>query len=125
VVHLSLTTDLGGDLPSNNRATTALIMNEEVLGVDQNSSGGHEALARGNIRVWTAEVPNSHDHYLAAFNLGDNSEEVHLAWKDVGIEAQTVATRDLWKKTDLGTQSNLHTNLDPHASLLYRVSPVD
>jgi alpha-galactosidase len=125
VVHLSFTLIFGGDLPSDDPATTPLITNEEVLAVDQNSSNGHEALARGNIRVWIAQVPNSHDHYLAAFDLGDNSEEVNLAWKDVGIEAQTATVRDLWKKTDLETQSNLYTNLDPHASLLYRVSPVD
>jgi hypothetical protein len=35
-----------------------LITNEEVLAVDQNSTGGHEALVRGNIRVWTAEIPS-------------------------------------------------------------------
>ena len=45
----------GGDLPSNDAATTSLITNEEVLEVDQHSHGGHQALEHGNIRVWVAE----------------------------------------------------------------------
>ena len=115
----------GGDLPSNDPATTALITNEEVLAVDQKSTGGHEALARGDIRVWTAEIPDSHDRYIAVFNLGDGAEEVDLAWKDAGISAQSGAIRDLWHKTDLGRQDGLKTKLAAHASLLYRLSPAE
>src|SRR5215470_19070279 len=44
----------GGDLPSNDAATTALITNQEVLNVNQNSSGGHEVQGQLDIRVWVA-----------------------------------------------------------------------
>src|SRR5437762_7822269 len=64
----------GGDLPSNDAATTALITNDEVLAVDQHSSGGHQALEEGNLRVWIANIPNSSDHYLAVFNLGESAQ---------------------------------------------------
>jgi hypothetical protein len=112
----------GGDLPSNDAATTALITNQEVLAVDQNSSEGHEALSRGNIRVWTAEIPGSTDRYVAAFNLSDSPEQVDVPWKEVGISANAVAARDLWRRADLGTLANLHAKLNAHSSLLYRVS---
>jgi hypothetical protein len=115
----------GGDLPSNDPATTALITNEEVLAVDQNSSGGHEALSQGNIRVWTADVPGSHDRYLAVFNVGENPEEANLQWEQLGISAQTTEVRDLWQKANLGKQSMLRAKLRPHASLLYRLSKVE
>ncbi len=45
----------GGDLPSNDAATTALITNQEVLDMDQHSSGGHQALEKGNIRSLDCE----------------------------------------------------------------------
>jgi hypothetical protein len=115
----------GGDLPSNDPATTALVTNEEVLAVDQNSSGGHEALSLGNLRVWTAELPGSGDRYLAAFNVGENPEEVNLQWEQLGISAQTTEVRDLWQKANLGKQSMLRATLRPHASLLYRLSKIE
>lgn len=113
---------LGGDLPSNDTATNALITNEEVLAVDQNSVGGHQPLEQGDIRVWVADVPRSPDRYVAAFNLGEKDEGVNLAWKEIGIPATSGAVRDLWRRAELGRQPGVHARLSPHASLLYRVS---
>lgn len=79
---------------------------------------------RRNIRVWTAEIPNRPNRYLAAFNLDDGPEDLDLAWKDVGIPTQTVAVRDLWRRADLGKLAALSAKLALHASLLYRISPV-
>jgi hypothetical protein len=75
----------GGDLPSNDAATTALITNEEVLDVDQPSRGGHQSLDRGNIRAWVANTATPAEHYLAVFNLGESAEKVDLRWNDVGL----------------------------------------
>ena len=47
----------GGDLPSADSATLALLTNREVLEIDQNSSGNRQVLERGNLRVWLANVP--------------------------------------------------------------------
>ena len=65
----------GGDLPSNDAATTALITNEEVIEVDQHSSGGHQVLDRGNIRAWVADGAKPGEHYVAVFNLGEAERE--------------------------------------------------
>jgi len=45
----------GGDLPSNDAATTALITNEEVLKVNQHGRTGHQVLDRENIRAWVTD----------------------------------------------------------------------
>jgi hypothetical protein len=112
----------GGDLASDDAATTALITNDEVLAVDQHSSGNHQSLESGNIRVWIAEVPDSKDHYVALFNLGDNPEQVDLRWNKVGIDAGSAEVRDLWGKVSLGRKDGVQIELRPHASVLYRVS---
>src|SRR5437899_2816436 len=87
----------GGDLPSNDRSTTALITNEEVLAVDQNSANGREEFADGNIRAWVAEIPGGKDRYLAVFNVGDKPADVNLAWNDLAIPGISARVRDLWR----------------------------
>jgi alpha-galactosidase len=113
----------GGDLPSADPATLALLTNREVLEIDQNSSGNRQVLERGNIRVWTAAAAGGTDEYAAAFNLGDVAETIHLSWTDVGIRVADPAVRDLWQHKNLGRQKNLDVTLRPHASALYRVAP--
>ena len=113
---------LGGDLPSADAATLALLTNREVLDVNQNSSGNLQVLERDNVRVWLANTPDNSDKYLAAFNLGDKNEAIHLDWTEVGIHVTNPSLRDLWQHENLGRQKNLDITLRPHASALYRVS---
>jgi alpha-galactosidase len=111
----------GGDLPSNDAATTALITNEEVLDVDQHSRGGHQSLDRGNIRAWVANTANPAEHYLAVFNLGESAEKVDLRWNDVGLAARIGEIRDLWAGKELERADGIRVHLPAHASVLYRV----
>ena len=112
----------GGDLPSNDAATTALITNEEVLEVDQHSSGGHQSLDRGNIRAWVADGARPGEHYVAVFNLGESDEEVTLPWGELGISGALEDVRDLWMHKSLGSPDRMHAHLRAHASILYRVT---
>jgi hypothetical protein len=108
----------GGDLPSNDAATTALITNREVIEVDQHSHGGHQALERGNIRVWVAEGAAGR-HCVAVFNTGESVQNVQLKWSEIGINAPSMSARDLWLHKDLGRSDMLRVELRPHASVLY------
>jgi alpha-galactosidase len=112
----------GGDLPSNDAATKALLTNAEVLAVNQHSSGNHQSLERGNVRAWLAEVPESANRYVAVFNLGEAIEMVDLRWSDLGITTSSAEVRDLWLKKPLGKQAGIKLALRPHASVLYRVA---
>jgi alpha-galactosidase len=112
----------GGDLPSNDPPTIALTTNDEVLAVNQHSSGNHQSLESDHLRVWIADVPGGKDHYVAAFNLGDHPESVDLRWNKIGINASAAEVRDLWTKTSLGRKNGVQTEIRPHASVLYRVS---
>ena len=113
----------GGDLPSVDSATLALLTNREVLEIDQNSSGNRQVLERGNLRVWLADGPGSAGKYVAVFNLGDAAEQNHLSWMELGVQAPNPAARDLWQHKDLGRQKDFDVTLRPHASVLYRLSP--
>jgi len=111
----------GGDLPSNDEATTALITNEEVLEVNQHSHGGHQVLERGNIRAWVASGERPGEYYAAVFNLGKEAAEENLSWTDLGIPGKPADVRELWSHQSLGRLNVLHERLRPHASMMYRI----
>ena len=118
----------GGDLPSNDAATTALITNEEVLNVNQHSSGGHEVLDTP-YRVWLAHGTAPGEYYVAAFNLEDRGQwrGSTVPWFDLGILNSVTEVRDLWEHKSVDGSGGLKVRLRPHASALYRVkasSPV-
>jgi hypothetical protein len=113
----------GGDLPSNDAFTLALITNSEVLAVNQSSAGGHQSYHQGDTIAWTADAPRGSARYVAVFNLGDAKQDVELSWSDVGIPAKHAKIRDLWTHKDLGKQNRLQVSLAPHASVLYNVQP--
>ena len=112
----------GGDLPSDDPATTALITNEEVLAVDQHGSSGHQALERGNIRAWVANGEKIGERYVAAFNLGESTENVSLSWTELGILVGIADVRDVWQRKPLGALSGVQMELRPHASVFYRLT---
>jgi alpha-galactosidase len=111
----------GGDLPSNDAFTLALITNDEVLAVNQNSSGGHQSYHDGDTLVWTADAPGGVGEYVAVFNIGDTEKKVELSWASVGVSGKTVAVRDLWVRKSLGDAGQLSVKLAPHGSVLYKV----
>ncbi len=113
----------GGDLPSNDAATTALITNEEVLEVNQRGSGGHEVLNRNDFRIWVASGPKHGEYYVAVFNRGDADVRrgMTVDWFDLGIEGPVQEVRDLWTHKPVQQTGELTVSLPPHASALYRV----
>ena len=114
---------VGGDLPTLDSATLALLTDPEVLAVDQQGVRPREVLDRENIRVWRSDAPGSADGYVAVFNLDSVPRHVDVAWRDVGLAPGTHAVRDLWARADLGAAERIVLDLAPHASALYRVGP--
>jgi hypothetical protein len=110
---------MGGDLPTLDDATRALLTNPEVLAVNQRGRAPRQALERPGLRVWTSEAPDG--RYVAVFNLDSVPRRVALPWTDAGITAGVHAVRDLWARRPLGRADSLRVDLAPHASALYRV----
>lgn len=60
----------GGDLPSNDAFTLALLTNPEVLKVNQHSTGNQQLFRTNDQVAWVADAPGG-GKYLAVFNLND------------------------------------------------------
>jgi alpha-galactosidase len=114
----------GGDLPSNDDATEALLTNDEVLAVDQRGSHGREVFSNGSARIWTADAPDAGAEYLGVFNVGERDQQIRIQWPELGLP-EKCAVRDLWERKDLGEMLGGDTfPLAPHASGLYKLAPV-
>jgi alpha-galactosidase len=113
----------GGDLPTSDSFTLALITNKEVLQVLKSSSNNKELFSNDDKIAWIADAGND-DKYLALFNSSDKSEPVNIsvALKDLGI-TKPCTIRDLWTAKNLGsfTQTFAPT-INRHGAGLYRIS---
>jgi len=118
---------LGADLTKLDEFTLSLLTNDEVLAVNQTSSGNRELYHRGAAVVWVGDVPNSKDKYVALFNAPDpksaaSPQKVSVDLKELGF-TDNVAVRDLWKQQSAGTfAGQFALELPPHASGLYRLT---
>lgn len=111
----------GGDLPTNDDFTLSLITNDEVLAVNQNSAKNKQLKEEKGLIVWTADVPETEDKYVAFFNINNGiSSEISVTLAELGVTGN-YTVKDLWSKEEKGTVSDKFTVLvEPHASVLVR-----
>jgi alpha-galactosidase len=110
---------IGGDLPTLDPKTLALITNPEVLAVNQDSAHGQQLFEKGSIRAWSADGQNGAVRYIALFNLGSDPAEATYALTDFGIRQATADIRDLWSRRTLGRAREIAVKLPAHGSALY------
>ncbi|MGA2406422.1 MAG: NPCBM/NEW2 domain-containing protein [Bacteroidales bacterium] len=81
----------GGDLPSNDEFTLALITNKNILEVNQHSINGKQLFRENDLIAWTADDPKTGDKYLALFNASDQQPVVEskAIWKSELITQET------------------------------------
>lgn len=113
----------GGDLPTNDDFTLSLLTNDEVLAVNQNSAGNKELKSENGLIVWTADVPESDDKYVAFFNINDEANsDISVTLSELGISGN-YTVKDLWTKEDKSFNGDTFTvAVEPHASVLVRFS---
>ena len=118
---------MGGDLTKLDDFTLSLLTNDEVLAVNQSSSGNKQLFNRDGLIAWVADAPGLKDKYVALFNTrnaGSNGVAARVAVKlaELGFTGECTY-RDLWAQKDLGTvTTELSVELPAHGAALYRVS---
>ena len=114
----------GGDLPENDSFTLSLLTTRDVLAVNQASSNNHQTYDAGGIIAWAADDAAEKGKYVAIFNVADTAQDVALTWSDLGIPAAKAELRNLWTQENIQASDRVSVTLRPHASVLFRVSPV-
>lgn len=116
----------GGDLPTNDDFTLSLLTNDEVLAVNQNSANNRQLKETDGLIVWIADVPDSEDKYLAFFNTNDEgSAQIPVSFNEIGISGK-YAVKNLWTKELIeSAERELSFQIEPHASVLVRLSKLN
>jgi hypothetical protein len=121
---------IGGHMPLNDDFTLALLTNDEVLAVNQHSTGGHELFRKDGLVAWVADVPDSRDRYVALFNTLDKPKDSDAAGAEVAVDLNDIgftgpcAIRDLWSHKDLGGVTGRYSQTIPwHGAALLRIHP--
>jgi hypothetical protein len=112
-------THLSGDAWS-----TALLTNDEVLAVNQDSLGSHakRILQQGSTEVWARDLSGGRKA-LALFNRGTQDAMMSVDFSQLGI-TETPAVRDLWNRRDVtGVTTGISVNVPHEGALMYTVSP--
>ena len=113
---------MGGNLTLCDEWTTALLTNDEVLAVDQHSTGNHAAVSTEKTALWVARSESGDGHYVAVFNLDSVPRTLKYSWKEAGLPEGKYHVRDLWEHRKLASMEALTVMLRPHASALYKVT---
>ncbi|MCH1931176.1 NPCBM/NEW2 domain-containing protein [Shewanella sp. A25] len=72
----------GGDMTRMDDFTLAMLTNPEMLAVNQHSINNRQVSRIDNLIVWSADVPNSQDKYVALFNAQSKDDAFELANAD-------------------------------------------
>ena len=63
-------------------------------------------------------------HAVAVFNESNAAKDVTVTPKEIGLKAGGSYTlRDLWAHTETKGDGSIKTKLEPHATVMYRISP--
>ena len=114
---------LGNDLQYTDDFTFDLITNQGMLEVNQKSINAKSVIQPPeDIVMIYSEEPGTQSKYLALFNLREDRAEVTLQPEQIGLMG-SLEVVDLWSGSEVPTQNgNITQTLEPHASVLYKVS---
>lgn len=108
---------MGGDLPTTDEETIALLTNPDILAVNARSEDNRE-LTRSDLAVVWSAIPTDRDgHYLALFNLADEPREVSVDLQHLELFG-SVTARDLWQEDTRTEQGRMARTLPPHGAAL-------
>jgi alpha-galactosidase len=112
---------IGGNLPTLDGPTIAMLTNAEVLQVNQHGEAPRQVLERPGVRVWRSTIEGNPGHYIAVFNLDSVTHHFNFTWSEVGLSVGRHPIRDLWEHNVLGKAGRLHVDLFPHACALFSI----
>jgi alpha-galactosidase len=117
---------LGGNVASlsSDSWTLALLTNEEVMAVNQDTSGTHgkRIAQQGSTEVWTRDLSGGRKA-VALFNRGSQDATVSATFAQLGVTG-TPVIRDVWNRADVtGMATGLSVTVPYSGALMYTLSP--
>ncbi|UPG88490.1 glycoside hydrolase family 27 protein [Luteibacter aegosomaticola] len=115
---------IGTDLRTIKPDALQILLNKDVIAIDQDPLGvqGHQVRDADGIHVIVKPLKDG-GKAVAVFNEGDSAKDVSVAPSEIGLKAGGSHTvRDLWAHTDAKGDGAIKVKLEPHATVMYRIS---
>ncbi len=92
---------LGGNFTDTDPWESALLTNDEVLAINQDSSckQGKRISSKEGLEVWSRELADG-SRAVALFNRSGDDETVRAEWSELGLSGR-YKVRDLWQRKDM------------------------
>ncbi|KAG9599356.1 hypothetical protein KCV01_g8349, partial [Aureobasidium melanogenum] len=116
---------IGTDLRTIKPDALQILLNKDVIAIDQDPLGvqGKQVRDAGGIHVIVKPLKDG-GHAVAVFNEGNAAKDIAVTPKEIGLKAGGSYTlRDLWAHTETKGDGSIKTKLEPHATVMYRISP--
>jgi alpha-galactosidase len=117
----------GTDLRSASAATLAIYNNKDVIAVDQDALGKQGTIVSDSDGHWVLTKPLANgDVSVALFNQTDTPATISTTAQAAGLNGHFAAysLRDLWTHRTTETAGAISTQVAPHSTVMYRVSPI-
>lgn len=92
----------GGNMTKLDDFTKEMLTNPEMLKVNQLSTNNRQVSREKNLIVWTADVPNSKDKYVALFNAQSKGE--HLDFNNADYVSPIIAGKGSSQKIEVSVK---------------------
>lgn len=116
----------GNDIASMSPATSAILLNAEVIAVDQDPLGiqGRRVRDDGDHEVWSRPLADG-GRAVILFNRGAAPATIRADWRELGYPSGLkVEVRDLWAHKSLGRMAgSLSATVEPHGVVMVRLLP--
>jgi len=108
------------------RATRAILTNEEVIAVDQDSLGVQGRLVQNDppeLQVWAKPLADG-STAAVLLNRASVPTPIAVSFRSLGIKTDSASVRDLWAQEDEGTFGRRYSPMVPsHGVVMVKVTP--
>jgi alpha-galactosidase len=113
---------VGANLTMLAPETERLLTNRDILAIDQNALGSRQVLHEGDLVIWTADLPKGR-YAVGVFNIGDTPLTAKKSFAELNLPARKFKARDAWQASDLGSQTTLNAEIQPHSVMVLTLTP--
>ena len=113
---------LGANLTELDAGMLKLLTNKDLIELDQSSFDQHQEAREAFTVAWTSRGPDG-IRYLGLFNLDDQPANVKKNLSFYNLQASSYRARDILEGTDLGEMKAIDVTIQPHGSLVLKLTP--
>ncbi|MCX5208382.1 glycoside hydrolase family 27 protein [Kitasatospora sp. NBC_00240] len=117
---------LATDTPNLTAASAAIVGNESVIAVDQDSAvhQGQKVIDNGNVQVWSKQLATAGTRAVLLLNTSSTSQTYSFTTQNLGLNG-TATVQNLYTGAGLGTLSSTGSKsftLAPHQSVMLKLT---